>query len=142
MNNDDIINKILNLAKKAERINEFPVGAVIVQKGKIVSTGYNKREKTNVTFNHAEVIAVGKANKALNRWRLNDCDLYVTLEPCEMCKTIIKEARINKVYYLVSRNEEKKQYSKSLFNHYKCDKNNVDIDEYKTKIESFFLDKR
>ena len=142
MNEKIIINKLMSLANKAKNINEFPVGALIMKDNKIISTGYNKREKTNITYNHAEIIAIMKANKKVKSWRLNDCSLFVTLEPCDMCKSIIAESRINKVYYLVPRNLAKKQYSKSKFKLLNLAKNDENIIDYKNKMESFFLDKR
>ena len=67
----------------------------------------------HLTINHAEIMAISKANKKLKDFRLFDCDLYVTLEPCDMCMNVIKEARIENVYYLIPRNENKKIYSKT-----------------------------
>ena len=88
-------------AKKAYRINEIPVGAVIVnnKSGKIVSRGYNKKEKDNLCFSHAEVNAIIKACKKEKNWRLNDHTLYVTLKPCKMCIEIIKNSYIDKIVY-------------------------------------------
>ena len=101
MKNDEYyMNLAINEAYKADDINEIPVGAVIVdQNGNIVSKAYNNKEKTNLSIGHAEINAIIKANKKLNNWRLNNCVMYVTLEPCEMCKKIISESRINKVVY-------------------------------------------
>ena len=89
----------LKLAKKAEKEGEVPVGAVIVYDDKIIAKGYNRRKKEETTDSHAEMIAIKKANKKLGSWRLEDCDIYVTLEPCPMCAGTIIQARIANVYY-------------------------------------------
>lgn len=112
---EKIINKLLELAKKAYYHNEAPVSALIVYNNKIIATAYNKRNKTQKTIDHAEIKAITKANKKLKTWRLNNCTLYVTIEPCEMCKNIIKESRIEKVYYLLPKLETKRIYNKTEF---------------------------
>lgn len=83
---------------------EIPVGAVIVRDGKIISKAYNTREKSQVATHHAEILAIEKACKKLRSWRLDDCNLYVTLEPCPMCAGAIMNARIKNVYFAVVRN--------------------------------------
>ena len=88
----------LKEAKKAYDKLEVPVGAVIVKDGKIIARAYNQKEAKNDTTNHAEIIAIRKASKKLGSWRLTDCDLYVTLEPCSMCAGALIQARIRKVY--------------------------------------------
>lgn len=84
-------------AKKAALIDEVPIGCVIVYQDKIIGRGYNKRNKMGSTFAHAEIIAIQKASKKLNDWRLEECTMYVTLEPCPMCAGAIVQARIPKV---------------------------------------------
>ena len=86
-------------AKKAEKIDETPIGAVIVRDGKIIARGHNKRETKKNALMHAEVIAIDKACKKLGGWRLPGCDIYVTLEPCPMCCGAIIQARIENVYF-------------------------------------------
>ena len=86
-------------AKKAEAIDETPIGAVIVRDGKIIARGYNKRETKKNALMHAEIIAIDKACKKLGGWRLPGCDIYVTLEPCPMCAGAIIQARIENVYF-------------------------------------------
>lgn len=86
-------------AEKARAEDEVPVGAVIVRNDVIVSRAHNKREQKNVATYHAEILAIEKACKKLGSWRLDDCELYVTLEPCVMCAGAIINARIKKVYY-------------------------------------------
>ncbi|MDF2473763.1 MAG: hypothetical protein K0R21_1545 [Anaerocolumna sp.] len=84
-------------AKKAAKIGEVPIGCVIVYEDKIVARGYNKRNKKKTTLAHAELLAIDKASKVLGDWRLEDCTMYVTLEPCQMCSGAIVQARIKEV---------------------------------------------
>ena len=79
----------------------MPVGAVIVKNNKIIAKAYNKREKNQIATHHAEILAIQKACKKLKSWRLDDCDMYVTLEPCPMCAGAIINARIKNLYYAV-----------------------------------------
>ncbi len=85
-------------AKKAAAIGEVPIGCVIVFQGQIVGRGYNRRMIDQNTLSHAELNAIKKASKKLSDWRLDDCELYVTTEPCQMCAGAIVQARIRKVY--------------------------------------------
>ena len=86
-------------AKKACFEDETPIGCVIVKDDKVIARGHNKRENKNQVISHAEIEAITKANKKLNNWRLVDCDLYVTVEPCIMCAGAIIQSRIRNVYY-------------------------------------------
>lgn len=122
-------------ANKAYNIDEVPVGAVIVKNNKIISRAYNKIETTNDSTNHAEIIAIKKASKKLNNWRLIDCDLYVTLEPCKMCQGAINNSRIKNVYYLVSKNKD--EMSKTIYKKIDIPKN-----EYLKLLQVFFKEKR
>lgn len=94
-----------NMLLKAKKYNEVPVAALIVKDGEIISKAYNKRITTKNPLYHAEVQCVIKASKKLKDWRLNDCDMYVTLEPCHMCREIINESRIKNVYFFVQNNK-------------------------------------
>jgi len=89
----------LKEAQKAYKCKEVPIGAVIVYKNKIIGRGYNLREKKNSALMHAEIVAISKACKKLKSWRLEDCELYVTLEPCPMCAGAIIQSRIKKVFF-------------------------------------------
>lgn len=89
----------LALAREAAAAGEVPVGCVIVRGGEIVGRGRNRREEKQATVSHAEMEAIAQANAALHSWRLDDCELYVTLEPCPMCAGAIMNARIAKVWY-------------------------------------------
>lgn len=84
-------------AKKAAMLNEVPIGCVIVKDDVIISRGYNRRNTDHSTLSHAEISAIRKASRKLNDWRLEDCTLYVTLEPCQMCAGAIVQARIKRV---------------------------------------------
>ena len=87
----------LKQAKKASKIGEVPIGCVIVQDGQIIARGYNRRNTDKTTLAHAELAAIKKASKAVGDWRLEDCTLYVTLEPCQMCAGAIVQARMKRV---------------------------------------------
>ncbi len=84
-------------ARKAAAIEEVPIGCVIVYEGRVIGRGYNKRNLKKNTLAHAEIIAMNKASKVIGDWRLEDCTMYVTLEPCPMCAGAIVQARIPKV---------------------------------------------
>ena len=84
-------------AKKAYDLGEVPIGCVIVHEGKIISRGYNRRNTDKNTLAHAEITAINKASKKIGDWRLEECTLYVTLEPCQMCAGAIVQARITEV---------------------------------------------
>lgn len=84
-------------AKKARDIGEVPIGAVIVKDDKILARGYNRRNTDHTSLAHAEILAIKKACKKINDWRLEDCTLYVTLEPCQMCAGAIVQSRVKRV---------------------------------------------
>ena len=93
------MNLAIKQAKKALKNDEVPVGAIIVKNNKIISQAYNKKEKKNDVTKHAELIAISKACKKNKNWRLDDCVLYVTMEPCMMCCGAIEQSRIKKIVY-------------------------------------------
>ncbi len=135
--NDKYLKQLIKLAKKASKKKEVPISAIIVKDGKIISKAFNKRIKNNNVLDHAEIMAIRKAEKKLKDWRLFDCDLYVTLKPCSMCETIIKQARIKNVYYLLEKLNFKKEYNKTNF---------IKISEnkqmYYSILQDFFKKKR
>ena len=131
-------------AEKAFSLNEVPVGAVIVKNDVIISTGYNKKESSNSVLDHAEIIAIKKAEKKLNNWRLDGCELYVTLDPCAMCASAIKQSRIKTVYSALSNSDNLNlSIIESIF---KCDNinpevklyTNLAVDKSKKLLSSFF----
>ena len=95
---EKFMNEALKEAKKAYKKLEVPVGCVIVRDGKIIARGHNLKETKKDTTKHAEIIAIQKASKKLEAWRLLDCDMYVTLEPCSMCAGAIINSRIRNLY--------------------------------------------
>ena len=99
MDHEAYMRQALDLAREAAACGEVPVGCVIVQGDRVVGRGRNRREEKQHTQSHAEMEAIRQANEALDSWRLDECTLYVTLEPCPMCAGAILNARIPRVYY-------------------------------------------
>ena len=98
MNQDEkYMREAIRQAKKARALEEVPIGCVIVYEGKIIARGYNRRNTDKNTLSHAELNAIRKASKKMDDWRLEDCTMYVTLEPCQMCSGAIVQARIKRV---------------------------------------------
>ena len=98
-NSERFMREAIKEAKKAELIDEVPIGCVIVKDGKIISRGHNVRESKQSPIGHAEIQAINKAAKKLNSWRLECCDIYITLEPCIMCSGAIIQSRIRNIYF-------------------------------------------
>lgn len=142
----DFMKEAFKEAQKAYKKNEVPVGAVVVKNGKIIARGYNKKEKTNLATRHAEIIAIEKACKKLKNWHLEDCELYVTLEPCLMCCGAIIQSRIKKLYYGVK--SDRFGYVESvdkLFNkntHIMTEVRNLNDTESLKILQDFFKNKR
>lgn len=134
--NNKFMFEALKQAKKAYNKKEVPVGVVIVKDNKIIAKAYNKIESKNDATKHAEIIAIRKASKKIKNWRLYDCDMYVTLEPCAMCEAAIELSRIKNVYYCLSKDKnitvDKTKYKK--VKNYE--------DEYKNMLQSFFKKRR
>jgi len=95
---DKFMKEAIKEAKKAYAKLEVPIGAVIVKNGKIIARGHNQKEEKADTTMHAEIIAIKKASKKIEAWRLEECEMYVTLEPCPMCAGAIINARLDKIY--------------------------------------------
>ena len=95
---EEFMKEALKEAKKAYKKLEVPVGAVIVRNGEIIARAYNQKENKYDTTKHAEILAIQRASKKLKAWRLLDCEMYVTLEPCSMCAGAIINSRIKKIY--------------------------------------------
>ncbi len=96
---NDFMLKALENARVAYNAGDVPVGAVIVKDGEIIAEAYNERESASLATAHAEILAIERACAKLGRWRLSDCEMYVTLEPCTMCAGAILNARIGKLYF-------------------------------------------
>lgn len=126
--------KAVEEATVAYNEGNVPVGAVIVNKDKIVSFCHNKKNTENISVYHAEILCIIDACKKLNSWYLDDCDIYVTLEPCDMCKAAIAESRIKNVYYLLDSN-----YSDNLNTNIKnINFNKIYDTEYAELLSNFF----
>ena len=138
----------LKQAIKAFNNNEVPVGAVIVKDNKIISFAYNKKEKNSSVLEHAELLAIKKASKKLNNWRLNDCDIYVTLDPCPMCASAIKQSRIKNVYSALENSDNnnskiiKEIFKKDSINPQVNFISNLDSEKSKEILNSFFKRQR
>lgn len=94
---EKFMKEALKQARKAYRLDEAPIGCVIVYEGRIIARGYNRRNTDKTTFGHAELTAIRRASKIIGDWRLEDCTIYITLEPCQMCAGAIVQARIPRV---------------------------------------------
>ncbi len=134
----DYMKIALEEAKKGYKKNEVPVGAVIVMNNKIIGKAYNIKEATSFAFNHAEILCIMKASKKIKNWNLENADLYVTLKPCAMCEEIIKQARIKNVYYLLSKEENKKEYTRTNVRNYMSENMEQIKSEYKNILKTFF----
>lgn len=135
-------------AKKAYELGEVPIGAVVVHEGKIIGRGHNLREQKQDATLHAEIQAIRMANKELNNWRLEDCELFVTVEPCPMCAGAIVLSRIKKVTYGIP--DEKAGAAGTLMNilnderlnHRSLVEGDVLADECRNIIQRFFIELR
>lgn len=138
--NINFINKIMELSQKSFDADEIPVGAIVVKDGVIVGTGINNRTGSNSVIGHAEINAIEMACKNIGDWRLDNCELYVSLKPCMMCTGAIVDSRIKKVYYLCDRTNVC----------FECDEylpiekiNNVEMQKkYMKLLQLFFENKR
>lgn len=145
-------NEFMNLAFEQAEIaffnNEVPIGAVIVKNGEVLSTSYNKKEELQNSLAHAEIMAINKAETLLKNWRLDGCELYVTLDPCPMCASAIKQARISTVYSALSNSDEKNsQFLREIFNKDKTNPSvkfitNINPQKSKKLLNSFFVKQR
>ena len=146
--NWEFLDLAFKYAEKAYKNKEVPIGAVIVKDNKVIGYGYNQKEKKNSVLEHAEIIAVRMASKKLNNWRLDDCDIYVTLDPCPMCASAIKQSRIKNIYSALSNLD--KENEKVVVDILKRDKTNPEVnlisniepDKSKNILNSFFNIKR
>ena len=145
---EKFMKEALKEAKKAYKKLEIPVGAVIVKDGKIIARGHNLKETKEDTTKHAEIIAIQKASKKLSAWRLIDCEMYVTLEPCAMCAGAIINSRIKKLY--IGTMDEKtgavgsvlNLFEDFTFNHKVETEKGIMQDECKNMLKQFFKEIR
>ena len=152
INNMSIDEKYMLLALKEAEIakskNEVPVGAIIVKDDKVIAKAYNKKEQKNQPIAHAEILAIQKACKKLNTWHLDDCVMYVTLEPCVMCAGALIQARIKKVIYGAKSYQDGaiesalKLYEIKGFNHYPETMYFDKLEECSKIITNYFKTKR
>ena len=135
-------------ARKSFKKNEVPIGAVLVKNDKIIAKSHNNKEKKQCCLSHAELNLIKKASKKLKNWRLDDCEIYVTLDPCPMCASAIKQARISKIYSACS-NSDKNNWE-IISNIFLGDKTNPEVkistnlaeNESKLLLNEFFKLKR
>lgn len=134
-------------AKKAFSLNEVPVGCIIVYKDKVIAKAHNLKETNKTATAHAEILAINQASKKLENWRLNDCELYVTLDPCAMCASAIVQSRIKRVVIGTFDNKEgavisSKHIFENNHNHQLIVKTKVMEKECKLLIDKFMTNKR
>ncbi len=145
---DIFMKEALKEAKKAYKKLEVPVGAIIVKNGEIIARAHNQKETKLDTTKHAEILAIQKASKKLNSWRLLDCEMYITLEPCTMCAGAIINSRIKKIY--IGTMDEKTGAAGSKLNLFKdyTFNHNVEVEtgimqkECKELLQQFFKELR
>jgi len=125
----------LKEAEKAFKKGEVPVGCVIACNDKVISKSYNRRENEKNAINHAEILAISKACKKMKSWRLDDCVIYITMEPCLMCFGAIMQSRIGKIVYSV----ENEKYGYSKFVYSSVVMKNVEITKGVLKSKSLYL---
>lgn len=138
--NQEAINQIIKLAIKSYKLDEIPVGSVIVKNGKIIGKGMNNRNSSKKITGHAEINAILDATKKIGDWRLDGCELYVTLKPCMMCTGAIVDSRISKIYYLCDRTNVCFDCTKYIKT-YKIKNNNIEK-QYTELLQQFFQNKR
>lgn len=137
---EKIVKILIKESLKSYKIGEVPVGCVIIKNNKIIATGHNTKEKNKCSIHHAEINAIIKACKKNRDWRLENCKLYVTLEPCNMCKEVIRQSRIHEVYYL-----NKSKFNNEIYNNItisEIEGYNFEKDNYLLKLKQFFINKR
>ena len=137
---EKIVKTLIKESLKSYKIGEVPVGCVIIKNNKIIATGHNTKEKNKCAIHHAEINAIIKACKKNRDWRLENCKLYVTLEPCNMCKEVIRQSRIHEVYYL-----NKSKFNNEIYNNItisEIEGYNFEKENYLLKLKQFFINKR
>ena len=131
----------LKEAEKAKKHNDVPIGAIIVKDDKIISRGHNKRELTKKVTKHAEIVAIERACRKLHTWHLEDCEIYVTVEPCTMCYGAIEQARIKKIIYGID-NEKFGYFTKKNINKKILVEKGILKEDCENIMHEFFVKKR
>lgn len=136
-------------SKKSFDLDEVPIGAVIVKNNQIISSAHNMKESDRCCTSHAEILAIEEASRILDNWRLEDCDIYITLDPCPMCASAIKQARIKNVYSALSNSDlNNTNIISQIFNqndsinslvHFET---NLDVDKSRIILNKFFKKQR
>lgn len=146
--NIEFMKRAIELAKKCSQFDEVPVGAVVVKDGKIIAESGNRKERDNCAVSHAEILAIQKATEVVGNWWLEDCEMYVSLEPCPMCAMAMIHSRISKLYF--GAYDEKTGaggsrvniFEKDLFNHNIEVEGGVMKEECGSLLTEFFKNKR
>ena len=147
--NDDFMKVAFEEAEIGFKNDEVPIGVVIVKDNKIISRAHNNKNSDNLVTSHAEIIAIEEAEKNIGNWRLDGCDIYITLDPCPMCASAIKQARISNVYCALSNSDannkkiiseifDSNDYTNSFVNF----KTDLFVDKSKNLLSLFFKNKR
>jgi tRNA(adenine34) deaminase len=131
---NEYIEEIIKEAQISYDNKDIPIGAIVVKNNKIIGRGHNDRLNTPDVTNHAEIIAIREAEKNLNDWRLDGCDLYVSLYPCDMCLEVAKASRVDNIYFLLER-DNKNKYNSTIINQVEDD---VSRETYKNMLSTFF----
>jgi len=137
-----------DMAMVAYNNGEIPIGAVIVKDDKVIASAYNKKECMNCALFHAELLAIERASNYIGNWRLDGCDIYVTLDPCPMCASAIKQARISNVYSALSNSDiHNHEIISNIFltdkvNSSVCLVSNLDVIRSRNILKSFFEERR
>ena len=136
---DKYFDRLIELANKSAEFGDVPVGAIILKDNVLLAEGYNTRESDQNILGHAEINAIQNACKCINNWNLHGCIMLVTLKPCSMCMEIIKQCRIDKVFYLLDKPENKHE-----FNSTKCELLDCKsiAQKYNNILSSFFVNLR
>ncbi len=148
MSDEEYMLEAIKEAKKAADLGEVPIGAIITCENKIIARGFNKKESSKIATEHAEIVAINEACKKINDWRLSQCTIYVTVEPCLMCCGAILQSRIKRLVY--GTNNTKFGYVESIDKTLNSSKNNHKVEitsgileeECRKLIQQFFKQKR
>ena len=132
---ENYLSKIIELSKLSLKSGDVPIGAIIVKDGIIIGEGFNTREKDQDIMGHAEINAIKDASSKLNNWNLQGTVMYVTLKPCSMCLSVIQESRIDFVYYLLDKPENKFEYSRTAIHNFD---DSPAKEEYMKILKDFF----